>query len=122
MKNADVTAYAFTSKFEALPPAVAIYGKSASGKAITPKNYEADEEFLFNIRTGMDWPLWRQRMGLDSIEYYKFLYPEPFYAYAEEAPEDSPSYPPMWSSTGRCRASMFCGSTNSPTISNRRSN
>lgn len=86
VKNADVTAYAFTSKFEALPPAVAIYGKSASGKAITPKNYEADEEFLFNIRTGMDWPLWRQRMGLDSIEYYKFLYPEPFYAYAEEAP------------------------------------
>lgn len=86
VKNADVTAYAFTSKFEALPPAVAIYGKSASGKAITPKNYEADEEFLFNIRTGMDWPLWRQRMGLDSIEYYKFLYPEPFYAYTEEAP------------------------------------
>lgn len=86
VKNADVTAYAFTSKFEALPPAVAIYGKSASGKAITPKNYEADEEFLFDIRTGMDWPLWRQRMGLDSIEYYKFLYPEPFYAYTEEAP------------------------------------
>lgn len=86
VKNADVTAYAFTSKFEALPPEVTIYGKSASGKAITPKNYEADEDFLYNTRSRMDWPLWRQRMGLDSIEYYKFLYPEPFYAYTEEVP------------------------------------
>ena len=86
VKNADVTAYAFTSKFEALPPEVTIYGKSASGKAITPKNYEADEDFLYNTHSRMDWPLWRQRMGLDSIEYYKFLYPEPFYAYTEEAP------------------------------------
>lgn len=86
VKNADVTAYAFTSKFEARPQTVTIYGKSATGKALTPKNYEADEDFLYNTRTTMNWPLWRQRMGLDSIEYYKFLYPEPFYAYAEEAP------------------------------------
>lgn len=122
VKNADVTAYAFTSKFEALPPEVTIYGKSASGKAITPKNYEADEDFLYNTRSRMDWPLWRQRMGLDSIEYYKFLYPEPFYAYTEEVPGRLTQLSPMWSSTGKCRVSMSCGSTNNPTISNRRSN
>lgn len=87
VKNADVTAYAFTSKFADRGPAVPIYGRSAPGKAIVPKNYEADEDFLYNSRTALDWQLWRQRMGLDSIEYYKFLYPEPFYSYAEAAPD-----------------------------------
>lgn len=87
VKNADVTAYAFTSKFTDRLPAVPVYGKSASGKEIVPKNYEADEDFLYNSRTALDWQLWRRRMGLDSIEYYKFLYPEPFYSYTEAAPD-----------------------------------
>lgn len=85
VKNADVTAYAFTSKFGSYAPPVTIFGKSTAGRAIIPANYDADEDFFRN-RIPMDWQLWRQRMGLDSIEYYKFLYPEPFYSYSEQAP------------------------------------
>ena len=85
VKNADVTAYAITSKFRSYAPAVKVFGKSATGKAIRPANYEADEDY-YSSRNTMDWKLWRERMGLDTVEYYKFLYPEPFYTYSEQAP------------------------------------
>ena len=122
VKNADVTAYAFTSKFEALPPEVTIYGKSASGKAITPKTTRPTRISSTTPTAG-----WIGRYGgsaWDSIRSNTTnsstrsrSTPTP-----RKPPEGSPSYPPMWSSTGRCRVSMSCGSTNNPTISNRRSN
>ena len=85
VRNADVTAYAFTSKFGPHSPAVTVFGKSRSGKPFVNKRYETYEEGPYNTKSPMEWGIWRQRMGLDSIEYYKFLYPETCYSYSGKA-------------------------------------
>ena len=82
--DADITAYAFTSKFGFYSPEVPIFGKSVFAKRFGNRRYTIDEEGFYKAKSPMDWEIWRQRMGLDSIEYYKFLYPEPFYIYSEK--------------------------------------
>ncbi len=86
VKNADVTAYAWTSKFGDKTPDVKIYGKMKSAKGFQNTNYRVDEDGLHNAKARMDWNIWRERMGLDSIEYYRFLYPGGIYTYSEPAP------------------------------------
>ena len=84
VKNADITAYAFTSKFGSHSPNVTIYGKSVSGKRFNNTRYDISGVAPYNARNPMEWEIWKGRMGLDSIEYYKFLYPEVCYSYSEK--------------------------------------
>ncbi|WP_298648955.1 carboxypeptidase-like regulatory domain-containing protein [uncultured Proteiniphilum sp.] len=84
VKNADITAYAFTSKFGSHSPNVTIYGKSVSGKRFNNTRYDISGTSPYNVRSPMEWAIWKERMGLDSIEYYKFLYPEICYSYSEK--------------------------------------
>ena len=35
----------------------------------------------------MNWQRWKKEMGLDSVEYYRFLFPDPLYLTAEPAPD-----------------------------------
>ena len=83
--DADLTAYAYTSKFgrgelPALPlttPPVA--GRLARQRfALTPgfRRYEAG-------RQPLAWAQWRHQLGLDSLQFYHFLYPAggAFYEY-----------------------------------------
>lgn len=86
VKNADITAYAVTSKFGAYSPKVAIFGKSVAGKNFNNKRYDISGVAPRNATGKMEWSIWKDRMGLDSIEYYKFLYPEICYSYSEKAP------------------------------------
>lgn len=86
VRNADITAYAFTSKFGSYSPDVAIYGKSVSGKRFDNRQYDISGVTPYNATSPMEWAIWKERMGLDSIEYYKFLYPEICYLYCEKAP------------------------------------
>lgn len=86
VKNADITAYAFTSKFGLHSPNVTIYGKSVSGKQFKNTRYDTSETAPYNAGSPMEWAIWKERMGLDSIEYYKFLYPEICYSYSEKVP------------------------------------
>ncbi|MEA4916323.1 carboxypeptidase-like regulatory domain-containing protein [Proteiniphilum sp.] len=87
VKNADITAYAYTSKFNMHSPNVAIFGKSVSGKRFDNRHYDLSEAGPYNAKSPMDWSIWKERMGLDSIEYYKFLYPSICYEYSEEVPD-----------------------------------
>ncbi|QIX59972.1 TonB-dependent receptor plug domain-containing protein [Hymenobacter sp. BT18] len=77
--GADLTAYAYTSKFEvANAPALpdfepAVVGRVALRRFALGARFEnqADEP----TRRPLPWGAWRQRLGLDSLRFYQFLYP-----------------------------------------------
>lgn len=75
VKGADLHAYGLTSKFKGYqtPPVPA---SMRNRRARKKDNHFSLAEASFG-RPGysLNYPLWNQRMGLDSIEYYKFLYP-----------------------------------------------
>ena len=83
VKDADITAYAFTSKFGPHSPNVTIFGKSVYAQPFKNKYYYTSLDAPYNKKASMEWAIWRERMGLDSIEYYKFLYPETYYVCSE---------------------------------------
>ena len=84
VENADITAYAYTSKFRDFStPYLPIKGKSITSKPFANINYKSDESWISNNRAHMTWERWRNSMSLDTIEYYKFLYPDVHYKYTE---------------------------------------
>ncbi|MDL2213787.1 carboxypeptidase-like regulatory domain-containing protein [Bacteroides sp. OttesenSCG-928-N06] len=46
-------------------------------------DYEADENYISNRKSNMNWNHWKNTMALDTVEYYKFLYPNTAYFYTE---------------------------------------
>lgn len=84
VSDVDITAYSFTSKFgNYYMPAIAIHGKGKYARNFKTVNYDADEKSLYNRKVNMTWNRWKGIMALDTIEYYKFLYPETYYVYTE---------------------------------------
>ncbi|HMC87032.1 MAG TPA: hypothetical protein VKI61_16005, partial [Chitinophagaceae bacterium] len=85
VNNADITAYSFTDKFEdGRAPFVPYMGK------IYPrtKGYMNFYKAALDNKIGssnLNWQRWSREMGLDSIEYFKFLHPENIYTNTETA-------------------------------------
>ncbi|RZK42960.1 MAG: hypothetical protein EOO90_04710 [Pedobacter sp.] len=78
----DLTAYAFTSKFGDVPmPNFNPKGKSY--KVLKPKGNLKADGFQFNAETKLNWERWSELMGLDSLEYYRFVRPNVIYKHAE---------------------------------------
>ena len=95
VENADVTAYAFTSKFANYSmPSIAVKGKARYSKQFKGAPYILDEEGLVNQSSGLTWNRWKQTMSLDTIEYYKFLYPDIFYIYEEPSADNTTQIAP----------------------------
>lgn len=84
VRNADVTAYAVTSKFESQRPWIPYFGKAKRNKH-KPLNPRETTRNMSGQTGTMDWERWRREMGLDSVAYYRFLHPEPVYHYAEDS-------------------------------------
>lgn len=86
--DADLAAYSFTRKFSnAQVPFIPYLGKRYRGRrAGTDFRVDGDQEWK---QTGaLNWQRWSREMGLDSIEYYKFLHPDSLYR-NREAVKDS---------------------------------
>lgn len=84
VENADITAYSFTSKFPNYSmPNLAVKGTSHYAKQFDNTRYEPDENGIYNQKSRMTWERWKHSMSLDTMEYYKFLYPDVYYSYAE---------------------------------------
>jgi alpha-2-macroglobulin len=83
--NADITALAYTSKFEnATTPSIPYLGKIYKGRKKIPAFYSAKkEDYTYDGK--LDWQRWSREMHLDSIEYYKFLSPLQLYINSEPA-------------------------------------
>ena len=86
--EADLTAYSFTRKFSnAQVPFIPYLGKRYRGrKAGTEFKLEGVPDW--KEAGPLNWQRWSREMGLDSIEYYKFLHPDSLYR-NREAVKDS---------------------------------
>lgn len=83
--GADVTAYSFTKKFTGVrTPFVPYNGKIYPGRKRYNRFVPGDQRQSSGY-TFLDWERWRRSMGLDSIEYFKFLHPSPVYVNTEAA-------------------------------------
>lgn len=83
--HADLTAYSFTSKFENAPaPWVPYLGKLYPGRKRRPDFYPG-ETMKGSATTTLNWKRWSREMGLDTLEYYKFLHPAGIYVNTEPA-------------------------------------
>ncbi len=74
-ENVDLTAYANSGKFKDKIPSVPYLGKKYKGRTII-NNFKINSFDKNNLSKSLDYQYWRDELGLDSIEYYKFLYPE----------------------------------------------
>ena len=72
--GADVTAYGLTKKFDYSPPVVPYLGKMPRSKTII-NNFSFNSFRENHTGLNLDYPEWRIIAGLDSIEYYRFIYP-----------------------------------------------
>ncbi len=73
--DVDLTAYSITKKFNYSPPNLPYLGKSRKDKTVI--NNFRFENYNFGNHTGLNlnYKEWKLLAGIDSIEYYKFIYP-----------------------------------------------
>ncbi len=87
--DADLTAYAYTKKFKATIPDLPDLSKERRNKYLI-NNFRLETESRENAADlYLDYPTWRVLAGLDSIEYYDFLYPGNGIYIQSHAVEDS---------------------------------
>lgn len=88
VRGADVTAYAITSAFDNKGVNVPIYGKKRSARQFSSLYFEGEvSDSPWN--TPMQWDEWKEKLGLDTMEYYRFLYPSPVYMTREQTPGET---------------------------------
>ncbi|TVT43738.1 hypothetical protein FNT36_06535 [Hymenobacter setariae] len=76
--DADLTAYAYNHKFEAPNlPAVPAFARPVVGRAAR-RRFKLDAGFDQReaARRPLPWARWHTQLGLDSLQFYHFLYPE----------------------------------------------
>lgn len=84
VKDADITAWSFTSKFKNYSmPNLPIGGKARYAKQFYNTRYEMDDDSYYNSKSSLTWKRWASAIALDTVEYYKFLYPETYYVHQE---------------------------------------
>jgi len=105
--DADLTAYAYTSKFEAsAAPALPTFNRPVVGRQAR-RRFRLAGTFAEQpeSRRLLPWREWRTRLGLDSLRFYQFLYPESgaFYEY-RPAPGGLTQLAPFVVDSGRVQA------------------
>ena len=84
VKEADITAYAYKYKFGNTIPNVNIYKASNTATEFEyPIRYNIERCSASSVQPLLNWDEWKNRMRLDTIEYYKFIRPDLFYSYSE---------------------------------------
>lgn len=72
--GADLTAFGVTQKFDPRPPVVPTFDKKPKARQFINKfrTWVPKETAHFAL---LDFPAWAAKAGLDTIEYYRFIYP-----------------------------------------------
>lgn len=78
VEGADLTAYAITKKFETSSvPSLPSFSKPKPSRMVF--NEFNTKEADLNVSKSIDWTFWKKTLSLDSITFYKFLFPESGY-------------------------------------------
>ena len=75
VQGVDVTAYSLTGKFDYTVPSVPYLGNERKNKAVINNFSFNDNSIAGPAEINLDYNAWKLLAGLDSIEYYKFIYP-----------------------------------------------
>ncbi len=76
VENVDVTAYGLTKKFAYSPPRLPDFNKKRKGKELINNFRLRKDEAGQAQYLKLDYDAWAVLAGLDTIEYYKFIYPK----------------------------------------------
>jgi TonB-dependent SusC/RagA subfamily outer membrane receptor len=105
--DADLTAYAYNHKFGAPNlPAVSALARPVLGRAARRRfklgvGFDQDAK----ARQPLRWARWRTQLGLDSLQFYRFLYPETgFFQEYRPAPGGLTQVAPFVVDSGRVQA------------------
>jgi TonB-dependent SusC/RagA subfamily outer membrane receptor len=74
VSGVDLTAYSMTNKFDYEPPKIPQFNKRQGNKNVI-NNFHFNQN-AYNFVDTLNYNHWKPLMQLDSIEYYKFLYPQ----------------------------------------------
>lgn len=75
VENVDLTAFSLTKKFNYSAPSLPYLGKSMPEKALINK-FRINNKNNYSTSQILDYKKWSKLANLDSIEYYKFIYPQ----------------------------------------------
>jgi len=75
VQDVDLTAYSLTKKFNYSPPELPYLGVTRKNKNVINAFSFKDIELGSHSGLNLDYAAWKLLAGIDSIEYYKFLYP-----------------------------------------------
>ncbi len=76
VEGVDLTAYSMTKKFNYNPPTLPYLGKSRKNRNIINTFSLNNQKLYTPTESDLDFEYWNKMAVLDSIEYYKFLYPK----------------------------------------------
>ncbi|MEM9859084.1 MAG: carboxypeptidase-like regulatory domain-containing protein, partial [Bacteroidota bacterium] len=88
VKDADITAQMLTKKFNYYPPDLESFQKSKKKFRHLINKFSLQQSTAEGIKR-LNYQFWKSRIGLDSIEYYNFLYPNNEYYHHEILNSDS---------------------------------
>ena len=78
IEDVDLTAYAITKKFQTTStPSVPSFARPKPTRAVFNEFRKGEGET--NVVKSIDWAYWRKTLGLDSISFYRFLFPDSGY-------------------------------------------
>ncbi len=76
VRDADVTAYAYTSKFKTSDPDVPYLGISKARYRKSKPGYVIPEYLNYQHENSLNWSKWKNVLGLDTMPFFRFFHPE----------------------------------------------
>ncbi len=101
VENVDITAYSLTKKFNYSPPDLPYLGETRKNKEVINTFSLKDPELGSHYGLNLDYDAWKLLAGIDSIEYYKFVYPgKSIYRFGYQASDTITQFAPFVLSKG----------------------
>jgi len=102
VKDADLTAYSLTKKFQYAPPALPYMGKARKGKTFINRFKFVNQSGSSSTDRSLDYEQWKVLAGLDTLGYYRFIYPgHSVYSYEYRMSDNITQFAPFVMAKGK---------------------
>lgn len=96
VEGVDLTAFSITSKFDYNQPVIPDFNKERKNKKLINNFSFKEFKAISNNRLKLNYEQWNEIAQLDSIEYYKFIYPKNgFYVNSFKSPDSITQFSPF---------------------------